>query len=574
MPNDEGPQARRGLPRRPPGRDRRQLHADPDRPAGRAGGGDPRVRGPAEDARLSDRGGGGGREDTFECRPHLRSSSARRSPRARSWSSGSRARARLRRGCWRSAASRSSESIWRNPEGAAGLRDARRRSRPGYGWDRQARRRANGGEEPGGSRGGAGDRRRARARGRGPRRARAGLEGDPEPVPGGDRDQRQDDHGRAAGTRLPQRRRAGRGRRQRRHPARLPRRARSTPTRRSSARPRASSSRTPTTSAPSARSSSTSPPTTSIATPTSTPTSRRSSGSSPTRATTTSRSTTPTTRPSPEPTSAAAAGGSPSAAAPAPIARWRSPRGRSSTTASRCCGPRSWACSASTTSPTRWPPPRRRWRWASTATRSARGCGASPACPTGSSRSPRSTAFGSSTTRRRPTSPRPSSACGPSTAASTRSSAAATRATPFTPLADPIGDSCAACYLIGATADRLAAELAGVVEAGVPLHRCADLEDAVRTAAARACARVRSSCSRRPARASMPSRTSNTAASRFREIVEGAGLSARAICRCGWPGRIAAAKKKRKRKRARPRACRPSTTCCSPRPSACSRSAR
>ena len=63
------PQARVRLPRRPPGRDRRQLHADPDRPAARAGGGDPRVRGPAEDARLSDRGGGGGREDRRDVGP-------------------------------------------------------------------------------------------------------------------------------------------------------------------------------------------------------------------------------------------------------------------------------------------------------------------------------------------------------------------------------------------------------------------------------------------------------------------------------------------------------------------------
>ena len=54
---------------------------------------------------------------------------------------------------------------------------------------------------------------------------------------------------------------------------------------------------------------------------------------------------------------------------------------------------------------------------------------------------------------------------------------------PFTPLADPIRESCAACYLIGVTADRMAVELAPVLEAGVPLHRCADLEDAVRAAA-------------------------------------------------------------------------------------------
>ncbi|HEU4737197.1 MAG TPA: UDP-N-acetylmuramoyl-L-alanine--D-glutamate ligase [Solirubrobacterales bacterium] len=57
---------------------------------------------------------------------------------------------------------------------------------------------------------------------------------------------------------------------------------------------------------------------------------------------------------------------------------------------------------------------------------------------------------------------------------------------PFAPLADPIRETCTACYLIGASADRLAAELAPVVEAGVPLHRCEDLEDAVRSAAAAA----------------------------------------------------------------------------------------
>jgi UDP-N-acetylmuramoylalanine--D-glutamate ligase len=57
---------------------------------------------------------------------------------------------------------------------------------------------------------------------------------------------------------------------------------------------------------------------------------------------------------------------------------------------------------------------------------------------------------------------------------------------PFGPLGDPIRESCAACYLIGATADRLARELAPLVAAGVPLHRCRDLEDAVRRAAAAA----------------------------------------------------------------------------------------
>ena len=57
---------------------------------------------------------------------------------------------------------------------------------------------------------------------------------------------------------------------------------------------------------------------------------------------------------------------------------------------------------------------------------------------------------------------------------------------PFGPLADPVRERCVACYLIGAAAERLAEELAPVVEAGVELHRCADLEDAVRRAAAAA----------------------------------------------------------------------------------------
>ena len=56
----------------------------------------------------------------------------------------------------------------------------------------------------------------------------------------------------------------------------------------------------------------------------------------------------------------------------------------------------------------------------------------------------------------------------------------------FEPLAEPIRESCVACYLIGATADRMAVELAAVVEEGVALHRCAGLEEAVRRAAAAA----------------------------------------------------------------------------------------
>jgi UDP-N-acetylmuramoylalanine--D-glutamate ligase len=57
---------------------------------------------------------------------------------------------------------------------------------------------------------------------------------------------------------------------------------------------------------------------------------------------------------------------------------------------------------------------------------------------------------------------------------------------PFAPLLDPVGERCAACYLIGATAERMAGELAPAAAGGVALHRCADLEDAVRRAAAAA----------------------------------------------------------------------------------------
>ncbi|HEX5592732.1 MAG TPA: UDP-N-acetylmuramoyl-L-alanine--D-glutamate ligase [Solirubrobacterales bacterium] len=57
---------------------------------------------------------------------------------------------------------------------------------------------------------------------------------------------------------------------------------------------------------------------------------------------------------------------------------------------------------------------------------------------------------------------------------------------PFTPLIDPIRERVRACYLIGATTERMARELAPVLEAGVELHRCEDLEDAVGRAAAAA----------------------------------------------------------------------------------------
>jgi UDP-N-acetylmuramoylalanine--D-glutamate ligase len=56
----------------------------------------------------------------------------------------------------------------------------------------------------------------------------------------------------------------------------------------------------------------------------------------------------------------------------------------------------------------------------------------------------------------------------------------------FEELREPVAERCRACYLIGEAADRLAADLAG---AGVPLHRCGDLETAF--AAARAAVQAR-----------------------------------------------------------------------------------
>jgi UDP-N-acetylmuramoylalanine--D-glutamate ligase len=53
----------------------------------------------------------------------------------------------------------------------------------------------------------------------------------------------------------------------------------------------------------------------------------------------------------------------------------------------------------------------------------------------------------------------------------------------YEPLLDPVRERCAACYLAGASAERMAEALAPAIEAGVPLYRCADLEEAVRRAA-------------------------------------------------------------------------------------------
>ncbi len=56
----------------------------------------------------------------------------------------------------------------------------------------------------------------------------------------------------------------------------------------------------------------------------------------------------------------------------------------------------------------------------------------------------------------------------------------------FAPLLEPIRERCVACYLIGAVCDRLAAELAPALSWGIKLHRCRDLADAVKQAAAAA----------------------------------------------------------------------------------------
>src|SRR6201999_4169277 len=54
---------------------------------------------------------------------------------------------------------------------------------------------------------------------------------------------------------------------------------------------------------------------------------------------------------------------------------------------------------------------------------------------------------------------------------------------PFAPLLAPLAERAAAVYLIGDTADRMAAELAPLAEAEVGFVRAADFDDAVRTAA-------------------------------------------------------------------------------------------
>ncbi|HKG37215.1 MAG TPA: UDP-N-acetylmuramoyl-L-alanine--D-glutamate ligase [Solirubrobacterales bacterium] len=90
---------------------------------------------------------------------------------------------------------------------------------------------------------------------------------------------------------------------------------------------------------------------------------------------------------------------------------------------------------------------------------------------------------------------------------------------PFGPLAGPLAERAVAAYLIGATADRLAEELAPAAAAGVELHRAPGLEEAVATAAE--AARAGEVVLMSPACASFDSfRDFEERGERFREIVE------------------------------------------------------
>jgi UDP-N-acetylmuramoylalanine--D-glutamate ligase len=95
---------------------------------------------------------------------------------------------------------------------------------------------------------------------------------------------------------------------------------------------------------------------------------------------------------------------------------------------------------------------------------------------------------------------------------------------PFAPLAEPLRERAVAAYLVGATADRMAEELAPALAAGVELHRAADLEDAVRRAAT--AARPGEVVLLSPACASFDAFPSFEArGERFREIVAALGDS-------------------------------------------------
>jgi UDP-N-acetylmuramoylalanine--D-glutamate ligase len=89
-------------------------------------------------------------------------------------------------------------------------------------------------------------------------------------------------------------------------------------------------------------------------------------------------------------------------------------------------------------------------------------------------------------------------------------------------LLEPVRERCVACYLAGASAERLAEALAPAIAGGVELRRCVDLEDAVQSAAA--AARPGEVVLLSPACASFDAFESfESRGERFREIVEELG---------------------------------------------------
>jgi UDP-N-acetylmuramoylalanine--D-glutamate ligase len=91
---------------------------------------------------------------------------------------------------------------------------------------------------------------------------------------------------------------------------------------------------------------------------------------------------------------------------------------------------------------------------------------------------------------------------------------------PYGPLLDPVRERCRACYLTGASAGRLAEALAPAIVAGVDLHLCEDLEEAVRLAAA--AAKPGETVLLSPACASFDAfENFERRGERFRELVEG-----------------------------------------------------
>jgi UDP-N-acetylmuramoylalanine--D-glutamate ligase len=93
---------------------------------------------------------------------------------------------------------------------------------------------------------------------------------------------------------------------------------------------------------------------------------------------------------------------------------------------------------------------------------------------------------------------------------------------PFAPLLDPVRERCAAIYLTGAVTGRLAEELAPATGAGVELHRCEGLEEAVRLAGS--AARPGEVVLLSPACASFDEfRDFEERGERFRKLVEGLG---------------------------------------------------